>query len=136
MTDPSSIYTDPDFKAWEHSVVTNMLPKLEGSAAAVMMAFGDTDAKFAVELGFSIMLDKPILALVRPGQTPPRKLALVADMIVEADMETEVGQAIVAAAVKDFLSNLLTEEEEAEPQPEGPDEAPGHIRDEDEHDGE
>jgi hypothetical protein len=39
--------------------------------------------KFAVELGFSIMLDKPIIAVVAPGTQVPGKLVAVADEIVE-----------------------------------------------------
>jgi nucleoside 2-deoxyribosyltransferase len=38
--------------------------------------------KFAVELGFAIMLNKPIIAVLQPGGTLPDKLRLVADEIV------------------------------------------------------
>jgi hypothetical protein len=44
------------------------------------------DVKFAVELGFMVMLDKPIIAVVSPGSKVPLKLAKVADEIVEGDI--------------------------------------------------
>lgn len=103
----SSIYDDPDFRAWELAVMTNMLPKLASSSATVsLVPGGRTDAKFAVELGFSIMLDKPILAVVLPGAEIPDKLRLVADLVVEADMGTEEGGKAVQQAITAFLEGL------------------------------
>lgn len=73
---------DPEFerqarilaKAIHHSkVVVSVVPE------------GEVDMKFAVELGASIMLDKPIVAMIRPGTKIPKKLALVVDEWVEFD---------------------------------------------------
>lgn len=47
---------------------------------------GQTDIKFALELGLSIMMDKPIIALVQPGMSIPSGLAAVAAEIVEVDI--------------------------------------------------
>lgn len=66
---------------------------------------GETDIKFAMELGLSIMLDKPILALVRPGAPVPPKLRKVADQIVEIgmdDLETPSTQEKMVAILKEF----------------------------------
>lgn len=64
-----------------------LVPKIAGSAVVVSIATEDVDVKFATELGLSIMLDKPIVAVVRPGAAIPDKLRRVADRIVEIDLE-------------------------------------------------
>lgn len=65
---------------------------------------GATDAKFAVELGYAIMLDKPIIAVVPPGRTVPDGLRRVAYAVVEADMGAEGRRKL-----KDVVFNLLAD---------------------------
>lgn len=62
----------------------------------------DVDIKFAVELGLSIMLDKPCLAVVMPGTEVPPRLRLVCDRIVELDMDTEEGRERLTAAIAEM----------------------------------
>jgi hypothetical protein len=74
--------------------------------SAVVMTFvpdrQEFDVKFATELGASIMLDKPLLAVVMPGAPVPEKMRLVVDKIVRADIDTDEGRREVARAVRDF----------------------------------
>lgn len=79
-------FDSPQFRAYSKRVREELIPKIEKSAVAVSLVNGTTDVKFAVELGFMIMLDKPIIALVTPGMKVPEKLVLVADEIVEGDI--------------------------------------------------
>lgn len=95
------IRNDPEFQRYAADVKKNLIPKLRGSACTVsIVPEGETDVKFAVELGLSVMLDKPIIAVVAPGTMIPSKLALVADVIVEADwknpekMQQRIGEAV------------------------------------------
>lgn len=89
---------DREYKDWEHSVRTELIPKLEASSMTVsLVPTGETDIKFAVELGLSIMLDKPIIAVVQPGAKVPERLVRVADDIIEADLRTERGREIIQA---------------------------------------
>lgn len=85
-------YEDREF---QRVVTEGLVPKLKESAVAVAICPSEegVDAKFCVELGAMIMLDKPIV-LVRPNarEIPP-KLRLVADHIIEADITTEEGHA-------------------------------------------
>jgi hypothetical protein len=77
------------------------LQGIDGSAFVMSLVPRDGfDVKFAVELGAAVMLDKPLLAIVMPGATVPAKLRLVADEIVEADVDTEQGRDLIAAALK------------------------------------
>ena len=56
------------------------------SAVAVSLVSDQLDPKLAIETGYMILMDKPIILAVTPGSKIPSKLALVADEIVEMDM--------------------------------------------------
>jgi hypothetical protein len=88
------IENDPDFKAWAKEVKENLVPKLEQSPITISIApRGPGDIKYAVELGLSILMDKPIILAVMPGTTIPDKLRRVADEIVELPLP---GQSVVS----------------------------------------
>ena len=81
---------DPEFEAYAQHVIDNLVPVIDGSGATVSMVpkNGDkTDVKFAVELGFSIMFDKPLILMVQPGTKVPNHLRRAADAIIEYDPE-------------------------------------------------
>ena len=83
----SGIWDDPDFEQWEAKVRDRVIPMLQDTAVTVsLLPQGEIDVKFAVELGLSIMMDRPIIALVRPGMHIPDGLANVAKEIVEVDL--------------------------------------------------
>ena len=85
----------PEFREYAEHALSEMLPKLRESEFSISIApRADTtgDVKYWIELGASIMLDKPILLLVEPGQGIPDKLRLVADLIVECDMGDEASK--------------------------------------------
>ena len=86
MTD--NVWQDPDARAWVKDVLENMVPKLEESAIVAQIIPGgehlEGDVTFWVELGASIMLDKPIIAIAVDGRDVPEKLNLIADAIVYA----------------------------------------------------
>ena len=97
---------DDDF---QRVVMEGLVPKMANSAVAVSIVpdkENHVDAKFCVELGVMIMLDKPIIALVQPGVKIPEKLKLVADEIVEADITTDPGRREVARRLKDFTDRM------------------------------
>lgn len=90
---------------WEERVRRELVPKLEQTACVVsLVPGGEPDVKYAVELGLSIMLDKPILLVVQPGLRVPPKLALIADGIIEGDMRTDAGRTQLAAEVQAFMA--------------------------------
>jgi hypothetical protein len=92
-----------EFDAWvAHVRETTVKAMMESAYVASLVPRGETDVKFALELGLSIMLEKPILAIVQPGAHVPAGLAKVADRIVEADLDTEEGRSVVTAALTEF----------------------------------
>lgn len=82
-----NVYDSAEWNDWADRVRGDLLPKLRDSGAtlSIVPADDETDIKFAVELGLSIMLDKPIILMVPPGRRVPARLVRVADSIVEGD---------------------------------------------------
>lgn len=94
---------DAEFKAYEAHVHEALVPKLERSAISLSVVPHKTDVKYAIELGLSIMLDKPIIAIVRPDIDMPEKLRKVADRIVEGDINTPEGKRELAEAMDELF---------------------------------
>jgi hypothetical protein len=100
--EPEDIWTSPEWQAYVTDVRTNLVPKIDGSDFGVSLVPDDpakVDVKFAVELGLLLMLDKPLLLVIKPGMELPPKLAAVADAIVEIDMADPAGQQALADAI-------------------------------------
>lgn len=95
---------------FQQVVSEGLVPKLEDSSFCVSLCPTQgphkVDAKFAVELGAMIMLDKPIIAVVNPGTPLPKKLELVADKVVWADITTDEGHALLMEAISDMQQEL------------------------------
>jgi nucleoside 2-deoxyribosyltransferase len=101
---------NPAFRRYAKRVREELIPMIEDSAITMSLVppGNKPDVKFAVELGFMIMLDKPIIAIVDRDSKPPAKLIAVADEIVEGqvgdpDFEERLKAAIdrVMAKVKE-----------------------------------
>ena len=92
---------DPRFLMYAQHVRDELIPMLRGSGATLSLVPPDNqlDVKYAVELGYTIMLDKPIIAVVTRDAKMPDKLAKVADAIVEGEVNDPDFQARLAAAV-------------------------------------
>ena len=75
-----------DWEEFARHCREELIPKIDDSAIIMSLVPDRTDVKFAVELGFAIMYDKPILALVPEGVTIPGHLARVADKIITVDL--------------------------------------------------
>ena len=81
MTDDP--FTGADWDAFVADVHNELIPKINDSAVAVsLVPKGPTDVKFAIELGFMVMYDKPIIAVIDPDIRVPHKLRAVADVII------------------------------------------------------
>ena len=81
-------YDDPQVREYLDRAKRDLIPKIKRSAVTIALWGGDADPKNAIELGYMIMLDKPIILLVEPGTKVPYKLAGVADEIIEGDITT------------------------------------------------
>ena len=110
MTTDYADYADE--RAFQQAVSEGLVPKIIDSAVCISLAPSDDslDAKFCVELGAMIMLDKPIIAIVSPGQTISEKFRLVADEVVEVDFASEAGRDVL----NQVLAKYVPEDEDAE----------------------
>jgi hypothetical protein len=92
---------DAQFETWLDGAREELVPKLQESAAVVsLVPKGEPDLKFAIELGLSIMMNKPIIAVIQPGSEVPDKLLQVADNVLYLDdLSTPDAQAQVMTAI-------------------------------------
>jgi nucleoside 2-deoxyribosyltransferase len=98
---------DYDFEQWKSHVLKNVVPKIENSNVFVsILSDFKTDAKFAVEIGFAIMYDKPIVVVVKPGVKVPDKLVRIADRIVELDVNDEDSRNRLAENIRDLIREI------------------------------
>jgi hypothetical protein len=91
-------------KAWDSFVAharREAAAKIAESAFVIsLVPGGEPDIKYAVELGLSIMLDKPLLIVVAPGVKIPERLRRVADELVVADLDVEAGREALHRAIE------------------------------------
>jgi hypothetical protein len=80
--------------------------KIRDSAIVCSLVPEKPDAKYAVELGMSLMLDKPIVLVVPPGRRVPERLVRVADLIIDADISTEAGRHSMQNSLSEFIEGL------------------------------
>lgn len=105
MTDDP--FDSQEFRDFADRTLTQLLPMVQDSAVTIsLVPDGPPDVKFAIELGFCIMLNKPIIAVVTPGTQVPAKLIAVADAIVEGDIGDPTFQARFNETITRVLGRL------------------------------
>jgi hypothetical protein len=79
------------FRDLQESADRDLFPKLKGSRFAMAIIEGGPDVKLCLEVGASLLLDKPLLLLVKRGSfLVPLKLRNIADAVVEFDSFSDV----------------------------------------------
>ena len=111
MTEPQDPWEDPGWLEYARHAQEEMVPMLKNSAITLALVPGkDVDPKMACELGYMIMLNKPIIAVVEAGVKVPDKLVRVADEIVEgADMNDPDFQKRLTDAITRVQAKLASE---------------------------
>lgn len=81
-------FDDPAWERYAKQAREELAPMVEKSAIAVSVhSDGEISPRMAIEMGYMILMDKPIIAVVTPGVKVPSKLAMVADEIVELTLD-------------------------------------------------
>jgi nucleoside 2-deoxyribosyltransferase len=80
-------------------------PMIVDSALVVAIAPNEksADIKIALEVGFAILLEKPLIVFKAKDRTASRRLLEIADKVIEGDFETE------AERMQKELSEFLEE---------------------------
>ena len=103
MSDP---WEDPEIKRWAKHVREVVVPMIEDSDVVISIApRGEPDIKFCVELGMSIMLNKPIVVVARQRKDVPPQLWLIADSVIIGDITDPNFQEEMAAKLKARLDH-------------------------------
>jgi hypothetical protein len=107
MTEPDW-QNDPTLARWVKHVLDDMKPKMEESALiAQIVPTDEGEVKFWVELGASIMMDKPIIAIAFEGRSIPKKLRMIADeIVVLPEGVNPEGAQVVQEAIKRVFDQL------------------------------
>lgn len=99
---------NPGFDDFCERIRKELISKIQGSDICVSITpRGAPDAKFCVELGLAIMLNKPIVAVIQPGTQVPEKLTRVVDRFVEADLDNPDGLQHLATTINDVVAEML-----------------------------
>jgi hypothetical protein len=79
---------------------------MQDSAIIMTLWSGATDPKLAIETGYAVLLDKPMIGAITAGSKPPAKLVLVCDELIEVDMTTEEGKRSSARRMAEAMERL------------------------------
>lgn len=108
MPKPKDPFEHRDFKRYANHFIGEVAPKIRGSAFMITIAppASGADVKLATELGYAILLDKPLIVLVPVGrgEHTAKKLLRIADHVIEADFETEEGRAAAQLQLASVLN--------------------------------
>lgn len=75
------------FIEYADHALTELVPKMaQTSVVLSLIPRTRADIKWATEMGVAVYMDKPIIAIIEPGAKISSKIALVADYILELDM--------------------------------------------------
>jgi hypothetical protein len=92
------IRNDPQWQEWEANVREGLVPMIDQSAYVMtLVPENDPDIKFAVELGLTIMMEKPLIVIAYPGRRVPPKLEQIADHVLRIDEDRPVQEQVQEA---------------------------------------
>jgi hypothetical protein len=107
-------FKDPWFIDFAKRVNDDLVPKIKDSELTISLnpTGGEADVKFAVELGFSIMLNKPIIVVATPGGVVPVGLARVAHRVLFLDLADPDSQKVLTLAIEAVIEEFQLNKEE------------------------
>lgn len=108
----SDPFDDPAWQRYAKHARDELAPMIKDSAITMSVFSGKIDPKMAIELGYMVLLDKPIIAVVTPGAEVPGKLAIVADEIVELAIDDPS----FATRLQDAMTRVMTKREQEDKQ--------------------
>lgn len=96
-------FDDPEIRSFLEEADRNLRPRVETSAVGMSILNGKVDPKLAIELGYILLLGKPLILVVMPGTQVPDGLVRAATAIVEWSDEKDV----LSARIMEVLDELM-----------------------------
>jgi len=88
---------------------------MQASEIIMTLWSGSLDPKLAMETGYAVLLDKPIIGAITAGAKVPAKLILVCDELIEVDMTTEEGRESSQRRMMEAMARLGLDRKREEP---------------------
>lgn len=106
MTDKANDpFLSSEWREYAQRAVDELLPRVKESASTVMLfGSGDPDPKQAIELGYILLLDKPLVLLIEPGSVIPERLRRAADETIEGSIQHPKTQ----TALREAINRVMT----------------------------
>jgi hypothetical protein len=99
-----------EWTRFERHVRETLVPKMAESETVLVISpeFGDFDVEFALQIGASVLLEKPMLVVLPVGRTIPPKLQRLADRIITVDLldDAEAAQKQIQSELKQFFTDV------------------------------
>jgi hypothetical protein len=103
-------FDDPGWQEYAAQARETLEPMVKDSAVCMSLYTGKVDPKMAMETGYMILHDKPIIAIVTRGAKVPLKFAKVCDEIVEGEITDPDFQERMVAAMDRVMKRLAKKE--------------------------
>jgi hypothetical protein len=107
-------FDDPGWKAYVTHVQHELIPMIDASGVTISLAPKDpkqVDVKFALELGLSIMLDKPIIVVIDADAVLPKGLEAVATIVVRGELDDPATKAMLTQGIAAVIADLDAKED-------------------------
>ena len=101
-------YDDDGFRRWADDMRKRLIPKMRESEHVLMIApnlDSKFDIEFALQIGATILLEKPLILVVAQGRVIPPKLLQIADRLVEVDFDN-MNEADAQKQIRDAMNDL------------------------------
>lgn len=106
------LWEDPRARAWRDRANRELRPMIEDSAVSLTLwpSDGKPDAKIAVELGFTLLLGKPLVILAPANAEIPPHLARIAESVIDYE-PGELGSAALGERIGAEAHRIIRERE-------------------------
>jgi len=102
-TTSSDPFASAEWRDFAERAIRELVPKMQDSDVIVSINSSNPDVKLAVELGFALLLGKPIIMLADRGAVLPPGLTRAADKIIYGEIQHPKTAAKVKAAMDEIL---------------------------------
>ena len=105
MDDP---FASQEWRDYAQGVIHNMVPKMKASALVIGMAAksDEADVKMAVEIGYCLLLGKPLIVMADTITTLPPGLLRAADEVVYGEIQHPSTQKKMQEAITKVMTRL------------------------------